>query len=814
MKYIRILVFALFFAPIAGFAAPSGDFMVAAQLLAAAKNADIQQVQALINNGADINFVDNTGLSLVCTALMNNDLRAAQILQMYGADASKCDTQIKKYNSRNKPASSGGLFSGLSSAHSLTLAAAGAAVVVGGLFLLTDVFDPGNDNGGGGTSSGDRPGGGDNGNSGGTTEGFGLPYGPAMPTAADETKNYATNLDVFSPSDTDSIDYKNFKKMNLLGADSQGRYGQNYMLMMHGYSPQARGYAGMRTLRYQDNSPVPATELGKINVRGLTVGGGRPTGVALISANGINATAKPSGEISAEHNSLDDLLMAWTTISGNNISANPEISNLSSKYYNNKIVLGSGTDDELTNSYTTEDSTFVNDFDLSGHGTAVNNSGAGSMDDLLAKIIGGRSSGYADGDYIGFMPNGQMAVFRTGAGRGFMAKTDATRDGTYTMAGETLATGDTIVLNGKTLTLTRTGNLISASDGTDTFNGYIGADGMLYMPTTAGGEIDAAYAINSGKLVYSKELTDIDYKNYKALRNALELVKAGDLSGGRSRPDVLANSSVIMPLRATDAATISDVLSVAGDDRAAAFYDMVNKYYNRNDTDGTSGTNDLPGNDALTFFGDAGHPSFPLVIFSTGSFETDSTWSGKTLEATFENAAPLVFENLEHLFMSVVAVGMSGNGTSGSSSVSGYKPSGKFALAQWGDNGGTSDVTTDDKYYKARACGIGGRGAGDVDPWCFAAAGLTDELAVASAAGAAGAVKSAFGLSNKQVFTLLALTADGPFLGSSDSGTALSKDALVEYLKGMYIMPNEYEYRWKEGAKIIWMCSKKCLDTV
>ena len=39
----------------------SNDFMVAAQLLAAAKNADIQQVQALVNNGANVNFVEPVG---------------------------------------------------------------------------------------------------------------------------------------------------------------------------------------------------------------------------------------------------------------------------------------------------------------------------------------------------------------------------------------------------------------------------------------------------------------------------------------------------------------------------------------------------------------------------------------------------------------------------------------------------------------------------------------------------------------------------------------------------------------------------------
>ena len=141
MKYIKILLLALFFMP--GVARAADDFAVAAQLLAAAKNADIQQVQLLINNGADINYVDSTGLSVVCTALMNNDLRAAQILQMYGADASKCDRQIKQFNNKTKKTtSSGGLFSGLSSAQSIALAAAGAAVVVGGVVFLTVATGP------------------------------------------------------------------------------------------------------------------------------------------------------------------------------------------------------------------------------------------------------------------------------------------------------------------------------------------------------------------------------------------------------------------------------------------------------------------------------------------------------------------------------------------------------------------------------------------------------------------------------------------------------------------------------------------------
>ncbi len=447
MKYIRIFAFSLFFLPVCAFAA-TNEFMVAAQLLAAARNADIQQVQSLVNNGADVNFTDSTGLSIVCTALMNNDVRAAQILQMYGADASKCDQQIKKYNSRNKKERSGGLFSGLSSAHNLTLAAAGAAVVVGGLLLLTDVFDSDNNNSSGG--GGDRPngGGGDNPGGGTATAKITLPYGPAMPNAESENANYTNNLNVYSPS-VAGVLKDTFALMNKLGAVSNGQGGQNYLLMMHGYSPLARGYMGMRTLRSTGNVPVASSVLGQINIKGEVVGGGRPVGVAMVTSNGINAAPKPVGDITAEKNSLDDKLLAWTTISGDTVNQNPEISNLSSKYYNNKIVLG-GADAELTNSYTEEDKAFANYFDLSGWGTAINNTNATDRDNLLAKIVGGASSGYPTADYIGFAPNSQMGIFRTGAGKGMKKVTGTPQTGTYTMAGSTLAVGDKIDLFGKT----------------------------------------------------------------------------------------------------------------------------------------------------------------------------------------------------------------------------------------------------------------------------------------------------------------------------------------------------------------------------
>ncbi len=806
MKFIRVLLVALFMVPFAARAA-SSDFMVAAQLLAAAKNADIQQVQALVNNGADINFVDATGLSLVCTALMNNDVRAAQILQMYGADASKCDRQIKQYNSANKPRSTGGLFSGLSSTQGMALAAAGAAVVIGGLFLLTDVFDAGNENETAVSGSGNRPGQGDSGgNSGSLAAAFTLPYGPAMVDATAE-QSYGENLNFYSPANpgVDSTGaqifnsyYENFQLMSN-GNDSDYKFAQNYLLMMHGYSPLARGYMGMRTLRRGDHTPFASSTLQQdFSIGDLTMSGGRPVGVALITANGGNAAAKPAGATSAEKNSLDDKVSLWTTVSGDTVVsvANTYLSNLASKYYNNKIVPGASTGAELTGMYTVEDASKLSTFDLAGFGTVVNNTSATVVDDLLAKIVAGSDTGYGVADFFGFMPNGQLAIFRTGAGSVMVAVTGTPATGTYNMVGDAWAVGDTLDLFGRTLTVTAVnGNQIvaTATGGTTdyTYNAYIGTDGLLYIDSNADGAINQAYSMSGGVLTQTKELTTGDYLNYDALVRAAALYQAGDVSDGysaRSRPDVFANASVIAPLHTTSAKGIDDVLAAGATSelRRAQFKNFVNDYYDVDNDDDVGVSADWFFNDWL------GRPYSPLVIFSTGAVETDSSLSGKTYTATFENAAPLTYSGLEHLFMSVAAVRQSGTGTSGAMTVNGYTPANKYELSYW---------SMDGDYYKARACGVAGTGANGVDPWCFAAAGVTDELAVSAAAGAAGAVKSAFSyLSNQQVFALLALTADGPYLGTDVNGNAYTKDALISYLDSMYKLPNDYQNRVDSGA--------------
>lgn len=816
MKHIKIFLFALFFAPTTLFAA--SEFQMAAQLLSAAKNADIQQVQALVQNGANVNFVDNTGLSIVCTALMNNDVRAAQILQMYGADASRCDQQIKRFNQRTVKEDTGGLFGGLSSAQSIALAAAGAAVVVGGVWLLTDVFDPGNGNGGGTPGKVCRPNAScecANGNTGkcrtdgtcdcsgtgtnpGGTAKFTLPYGPAMPNAESESANYIANLNQFSPAVGILAD--NFNLMT--NAATGGR--QNYLLMMHGYSPLARGYLGMRTLR--NGSTYAPINLSNINLGADPVMGGRPINVALITTNGINAT---------DDSSLGDNLLLWTTMNNGTTPNGASNDMISSKYYNNTINRGSD-DNSIHDDSTSEDPDFLFSFDRTGHGTAINNPYATEADNMLAKIVGGSMSGYTGADFSGFMPNGQMTIFRSGNGVGMKSVTGGENAGTYTDTDNDskLSVTDTlnITLDSTALTLeviSVDGNLYELSDGTNTYNAYTDTKGKFYI-ADASGTVSQVYSFETdNSMTLTGELGVIDYKNYSLLLGAGTLWRTGDnANNGRSRPEIVANASVIAPLKGRDVETISDLLAniidkQSSNDKQNVFYQWINKYYDLDTTEG-SGMNKTPSFDASMFFQQLGVGAgfYPLVLFSTGSFETDSTWSGRTLEAGFENGAPILFEHIEHLFASVVAVGLTGNGTGGTNGVTGYSPSGKIAISQWADNNGTPGDTSDDKYFKARTCGVSGLGINGIDPWCFAAAGQTEEMAVASMAGAAGVLKSAFEyMDNKQIFALLALTADGPWLATTTDGATMTSDQLKSHLQSMYQLPGEYQYRVEFGGE-------------
>ena len=776
MKFIRNFLVTLFFMPAVAHAA-SNEFVAAAQLLAAAKNADIQQVQALINDGANVNFVDSTGLSVVCTALMNNDIRAAQILQMYGADASNCDRQIKQFNNRNKPADSGGLFGGLSSAQSITLTAAGAAVVVGGLFLLTDWLDPGNGNSSSSSGGGSGGGGGSSSNSGTPLFDSGLPYGPAMQNASLENLNYEKNLLYYSPSDASSVLAKNFAWMNNNPVDP------NYLVLMRGYSPLARGYLGQRTLRNSEShAPI---SLNNAEYGTDLIGGGRPLNVALVTENGVNA---------AENTSLENKFIVWTTVNSDNNPSGASQSTISSKYYNNLFTFGS-----VSNYSATEDASLLSKFDLSNSGSAINNALALYEDDLLGKIVGGNTAGYDNaGDFIGFMPNGQLTVYRTGGGK-VMANITAVNAGTSELD-DTIEDGNTIGLFGKTLTATVTGNALSLVDNDDmdnVYKGYFGADGLLYLDSDQDNIADAGYEISGGIIQQIKELQTSSYLNYAALYDAVLNRTTDEASGGRSRVDIVANAAVIEPLHQKTALILDDVLEGAStlDEYQDNIKDFVVLTYSNGDPVTQLGA------DADNFFRAAGNV---LTVFSTGASiqTTGSAYSDAPQIATFENAAPIAYSNLNHLFMSIVAVEASTNGATISKNTD--TNDNLYKLSTWGTTNGTAD-TSDDVYYKSRICGTAGAGYGDVDPWCFAAVGHTDEMAVASAAGAAGVLRSAFYyMTPQQIFMLLALTADGPYLGRLSSGALLTgsttaENRLISHLQEMYELPPSYQNKVNAG---------------
>ncbi|MBO7645205.1 MAG: hypothetical protein J6S57_02790 [Alphaproteobacteria bacterium] len=191
--------------------------------------------------------------------------------------------------------------------------------------------------------------------------------------------------------------------------------------------------------------------------------------------------------------------------------------------------------------------------------------------------------------------------------------------------------------------------------------------------------------------------------------------------------------------------------------------------------------------------------SKPIMIMPAGEYllrEPDGTYHLLTPDATFENYAPMLYgNNLNHNFMTVIAVNHN-IGTSGADTISSYGNGigatyGRLSLSVWQDS--------ENNIYQSRKCGMAGVGSGSIDPWCFAAAGPTAEMATASAAGAVASLKAAFDyMTNSQIFTLLALTADGPYLGAytdpkTTSVTIFTPQTLAEYLNSMYEIPGEYD---------------------
>ena len=819
-KFVQAFLFALFLIPSTAFVASAAtvnnEFMVAAQLLSAAKNADIQQVQALINNGANVNYVDSTGLSLVCTALMNNDLRAAQILQMYGADASQCDRQIKQYQSRNSPdTDSGGLFSGLSSAQNIALAAAGAAVVVGGLFLLTDWLDPGNENANSGSGGGNRPGQGDGSGGDGTTSSTeSIPIGPAYFTSDGEIaysqSAYLANLQQWNPSagGIRELDYNYFRPIdqpsNNYVVDGLPSTMQNYLLLMHGYSSFANGYMGQYTFRDSSRNPV--------KVENLT-GGGQPIRTALITANGVN----PSGSAGR---TTEGILWATST----SVSADPSSAD---KYANYNKPSGGNLGAE------------IDGFDLSGSGTAMNPFATVS-DTALAKIVAGWEAGErAYGDLFGFAPNSQLAIYRTGNGQGWVDIENPTQgavvgtvsDDSVAGTANSIDSGDTITINGKKYLISSALDNAGVTNPTIEINGttyklgagstllkgtctsdtpadcedvsdiaiYKGTDGFYYFNTKGGNTIDAVYVLSDNNLYAQKELKDIDIKTFETLYKMpknYEIGTSGSLVNGLSSIAITALNPESRKISYVNTGGVESYISLAGNE-LTAFINLVNNYYEKDETDPKKQgqyANEVLGNYVS---------GMPILIMPAGEFEY-GLGDGKSLtvlDATFENYAPAIYNNLEHLFMTVVAVQHASSnpledGPVNADTIEDYGNGteyGPLYLSMWVDNNGTPDDTSDDIQYSSRKCGIAGLGINGVDPWCFSAAGPNAEMATASAAGAVAALKGAFPyMSNQTIFTLMALTADGPYLGTDSAGNAFTVDGLVAYLKEMFSLPPDY----------------------
>ena len=652
-----------------------------------------------------------------------------------------------------------------------------------------------------------------------------LPYGPAMLNATMENANYANNLALYYRQYEDpnpeqpgpqeeTVYYKDFYLMNnYAGAESQ-----NYLLLMHGYSPLARGYLGMRTLRVEDPSnPADHTPLALVNSQNYPIYnfggdhamGGRPVNVALITANGINAV---------DGSSLQDRLLLWTEHSSPSTLEPASNAHVSSKYYNNMILFGVNNN-ALNDDTSVEDIILLNEFDLSNSGTAIHNGSATGDDNLLGKIVGGNFETGYNGDFAGFMPNGQMTIYRTGGGRRMIAG-DNSVAGSYTFADPSnVAVGDTMTFSSTGVTATVASVVSSelgdgtksitwsyqSNDQTKYYYGYF-TGGLYYVDFDADGMADVAYLPSGGSLLLAKQISseNVNFLNYAALLRAILRSYSGYggnggdyLSGGRSNVDVIANADVIEPLHSRDASTVNDM---AENGWAKAYFEaFIADTYGNTLLEGE----ELPMSDARSFFTKLGLQSNALTIFSTGASiqQTGALYADSPLVATFENAAPLVYGNgnLEHLFMSIVAVGASTQGeTTIAANSDGYRN--KYQLAQW-----SVDVDGDTQYYKSRVCGIAGTGAnGIMDPWCFAAAGITDEMAVASAAGAAGTLRSAFYYMNsQQIFTLLALTADGPYLNRLTAGTQLTEAALIAYLQSLYEMPALYQSRIDAGENYL-----------
>ena len=687
MKFIRFLGILCMLIPGVACAAGSAEFQNASKLLSAARRGDIQTVQVLVNSGVDVNYVDATGLSLVCTAVMNNDKQAIQILQMYGADASKCDRQIKQYKQKTRVAKSGndyGFFSGLSSSHVLALSAVGVAAVIGGIVLLTKVLD---DKGGGSGSgsNGNRPNNNNSGDNGGGSSNTvalftqNLPYGPAC--SEDGCPNDFSFWETTKKSDFDYL-------------SANGSF--NYLMVARAYNAFVRGYEGMGTIR-NPNTLVPFDLSSLLSPFPSLPGGDKPINVAIITKTGVNATAGTSlADDLIEWIPYDQISLVQTACANDVNSAGCQAAWVAALEFSHKYHNLSGT----TVSAATE--VAAAEFDLSGSGSVFGS--ATDSDNKLAKIIAGwEAGGRANADFTGFVPNGQLTVYKIGSG----------------------------------------------------------------------------------------EIGVSDYKNYAAIKDALQLQ-----SSAEHVVNVVANLSLPGASNSLSYATVNDskiLYDAASTDalKQSVFLNTIDTYYNLNTND--DATVNKPSQDADSAFVYLKNYQKQILVNPAGRY-LFGLGEGKSLTplvATFENFAPVIYNDsnngLQNLFASVVAV-KPGDGTA-DDTIDGYSASGagKLGLSAWADE---NDNTI---TYSSRMCGLAGTGNnGAMNPWCFAAPGNTDLEATAAMAGSIALVKSAFNyMTPKQVFLLLALTADGPFL--SKEVWSETDESLEAYLRNMYTLPSHLD---------------------
>ncbi|MDR1826504.1 MAG: ankyrin repeat domain-containing protein [Rickettsiales bacterium] len=763
----KISFFAAFFAALssgAKAAAPGTDFQVAAQLLRAARAGDINMVERLVNSGANVNYVDGTGLSIVCTAIMNNDLKAAQILQIYGADASRCDMQIRRHQSGLPKEGGGGVFSGLSNAQNMTLAAGAVGLAVGGVYILgDDLFGIGGGRSSGATGSGQGGGGG--GNTGGGTVGDLRITVPQSPTPSEGN---------FWSTGPNQAGWDFMKTGTIVDAPVIWHI-PNYLYMTGGYAALGRQYTGQVTFRNVETGALLSLTSGLVG----QVDGMAPVPVALITANGIKNPGANGSENKASTAGNREIKYATAcSVSQAGVVSNciPAITN---RYKN---IDGGGLEIALN-------------YDWSGSGTVFNEN-ATALDTLLAQIIVGQAGSYgadetpANVDFIGFMPSGQIALYRTGGGKKMktLDVSDQIVIGTVTGGTDGFGDGSEFIIDGVTYGIVMDGkgfvataNGCAPSDDWDCkIRGYRGAgtDGLYYVATGPDGRIDAAFEIDmiSGEVkIVKKGWADSAYYNYEAMYDSFFGQQTLINAGISQRYGVIANAALVDSMKDISGDNDMGVVRAAGGANGnqtgmqSKMADLIDKYYYE---DGARDGATFNPERLIAFWGGA---SSPIFVFSAGEYKCGVNGCDftKTQDATFENAMPLLFDGLNHHFMTAAAV-IGGNIGASASSEPTFANNNKYRLATYTDKDGDE--------YAARACGLSGSGIGSgskVDPWCFAVPALTGEQAVATLAGAVGLLQSAFhykAMTNEYIFALLALTADGRALPDN-------------VLRGMYQLP-------------------------